>query len=174
MPKLPWFERRFSFDFPVETYPDLIERFRGTPARLEEKLRAIPAPILTRRERDGTWSIQENAGHLLDLEPLWSARLTDFLEGRPTLTAADLTNRATHDAGHNARPLADILAQFRAHRTAHAARLDELSESDFARAATHPRLGTPMRLIDAVTFVCCHDDYHLARMTELARTCSTR
>lgn len=169
MPKLPWFERKFSFDFPVETYPDIIERFRGTPARLEEKLRAIPPNILTRREREGSWSIQENAGHLLDLEPLWDSRLTDFLAGRPTLTAADLTNRATHEADHNARPIADILDAFRAERTRQAARLDELSEADFARTALHPRLQTPMRLIDAVTFVCCHDDYHLARMTELLR-----
>ena len=40
--KVPWFERRFNFDFPLGWYPDLIERLRGTPARLEEKLRTKP------------------------------------------------------------------------------------------------------------------------------------
>ena len=29
----PWFERKFDFGFPVEKYPDIIERLRGTPAR---------------------------------------------------------------------------------------------------------------------------------------------
>lgn len=169
MPKLPWFERKFSFDFPIAWAPDLIERFRGTPARLEERLRGVPAPVLTRREREGTWSIQENAGHLLDLEPLWSRRLGDFLEGREELSAADLTNRGTHEAGHNDRPLGEILAAFRSARMREVERLEALTEADFARTALHPRLKTPMRLIDAVTFVCCHDDYHLARMGELMR-----
>ena len=31
-----WFERKFEFSFPVELYPDLCMRLRGTPARLEE------------------------------------------------------------------------------------------------------------------------------------------
>ena len=33
-----WFERRFEFSFPVELYPNLCARLRGTPARLEEVL----------------------------------------------------------------------------------------------------------------------------------------
>ncbi len=30
-----WFDRKFEFNFPVELYPSLIMRLRGTPARLE-------------------------------------------------------------------------------------------------------------------------------------------
>ena len=69
--KLPWFQREFAFHFSVEKYPDILERLRGAPARVEEKIKAIPPGILTRRAGD-TWSIQENLGHLLDLEPLWA------------------------------------------------------------------------------------------------------
>jgi hypothetical protein len=52
--RVPWFERRFNFDFPVGWHPDLIEHLRGTPARLEERLRALSADVLTRRERATT------------------------------------------------------------------------------------------------------------------------
>ena len=33
---LKWTDRTFQFTFPVEVYPEMIERLRGTPARLEE------------------------------------------------------------------------------------------------------------------------------------------
>ena len=65
-----WFERKFKFDFRVELYPNLCLRLRGTPPRLEEFLRGLTPEQLT-RQPEGKWSIQENAGHLLDLEPLW-------------------------------------------------------------------------------------------------------
>jgi hypothetical protein len=40
----PWIERTFHFDYPTLKFWDLVERVRGTPARLEERLgRAIAA-----------------------------------------------------------------------------------------------------------------------------------
>src|SRR5262249_18070595 len=91
-----WFERKFDFTFPVEHYPNLCVRLRGTPARLKEMLRGVPGDVLVRRRGD-KWSPQEHAGHLLDLEPLWMARLEDFLRDGDTLTVADLSNRKTHE-----------------------------------------------------------------------------
>ena len=55
-----WFSRRFNFDVEPWAFPNLIERLRGTPARLEERLRGLDAATLTARI-DGKWSIQENA-----------------------------------------------------------------------------------------------------------------
>lgn len=168
--KLKWFDRRFSFDYPVEWHPDIVERFRSLPARLEDKVRRYqPRGILTRRDADDTWSIQENIGHLLDLEPLFDKRMEEFLAGKDPLSPADVTNRATHEANHNARPIDSILAELRTLRLNQAVALDRLHTSDFARISTHPRLKQKLRLVDAVYFVCCHDDYHLARMSELAR-----
>jgi hypothetical protein len=85
------------------------------------------------------------------------------------LTPADITNRATNEAGHDDRRIEDLLAAFRASRSRQAARLDGLAEADFARVAVHPRLKQPMRLVDAVCFVCLHDDYHLARIGQIVR-----
>src|SRR5882762_2212481 len=97
-----WFERKFEFNFSADLYPNLCIRLRGTPARLEEMLLDRPRDLLILR-RVEKWSLQEHAGHLLDLESLWSARLADFVEGKSQLSVADLQNRKTHEANHNAR-----------------------------------------------------------------------
>ena len=161
-----WFERKFEFSFPVELLPNLRARLRGTPARLEEALRGRSHEILIGRAQ-GKWSAQEHGGHLLDLEPLWLARMGDYVAASDQLTVADLTNRKTDKANHNARPLEQILTEFRARREELLKRLDELDASLFARAIPHPRLKTPMRLADHLYFVAEHDDHHLARIWEL-------
>jgi uncharacterized damage-inducible protein DinB len=162
-----WFERQFAFSFPAELLPNLCARLRGTPARLEEALRGRSHEILIAKPQE-MWSAQEHAGHLLDLEPLWLARVDDYVAATGQLTAADLQNRKTHEANHNARPLEQILAEFRAAREKLLKRVDELDASLFAsRAILHPRLKTPMRLVDHLYFVAEHDDHHLARIWEL-------
>lgn len=167
--KLPWPQRRFNFDFPVEIYPDIVERLRGLAPRIEAKVRGLSREVLTRREKEGTWSIQENIGHLLDLEPLGFTRLDEYLSGVATLSPADMGNQKTNEARHNDRPLTDLLTELRGERARFIARLDDLADGDFARTALHARLNTPMRLIDWLSFVAAHDDYHLARMTLLMR-----
>src|SRR5580700_10586172 len=108
-----WFERKFAFSFPVEVYPNLCARLRGTPARLEEALRGRSHKILIRKPQE-KWSAQEHAGHLLDLDALWLARVEDYVSGSEQLTVADLRNRKTDEADYNARPLKQILVGFRA------------------------------------------------------------
>jgi uncharacterized damage-inducible protein DinB len=161
-----WFERKFEFSFSLELLPNLRARLRGAPARLEETLRDRAHDILTAKPQ-GKWSAQEHAGHLLDLESLWLARLEDYAAARGELTPADLTNRKTDAANHNARPLENLLAEFRTARAILLTRVDELDPSLFARTLPHPRLKTPMRLVDHLYFVAEHDDHHLARIWEL-------
>jgi uncharacterized damage-inducible protein DinB len=161
-----WFERKFEFSFPAELYPNLCIRLRGTPARLEEMVRAYPRERLVQKP-DGKWSAQEHAGHLLDLEPLWMARVDDYLAGNAELTTADLSNRKTHEAAHNQRPLEDILTEFRNARLRLVDRVGELDPVLFTQAIPHPRLKKPLRLVDHLYFVAEHDDHHLARIWEL-------
>ena len=168
--QIKWADRRFQFTFPVGTYPELIERLRGTPARLAERLTAVPASYLVRRH-GRAWSMQEHAGHLADLdETLFLRRLDDYDQGVPTLRAADMTNAGTEAAQHNRRPLEDVLDRCRIVRRRLIARLDGLEAEAFARVAQHPRLQCPMRLVDMLFFHAEHDDYHLARITELRRS----
>ncbi|MHC4414942.1 MAG: DinB family protein [Planctomycetota bacterium] len=166
--RIPWTERTFSFDFPADLFAELIERLRGTPARIEEIARPLPAKVLTRRD-GAAWSIQENIGHLADLEPLFAGRLDDYRAGVEKLRPADMTNRKTHEANHNARPIEEVLLGFRTRRERHVARLESLAPNDFARSAIHPRLQIPMRVVDMMLFHAEHDDYHLARIRALIR-----
>jgi uncharacterized damage-inducible protein DinB len=161
-----WFERKFEFSFPVELHPNLLARLRGTPPRLEETLRGRSHEILVRKPEE-KWSAQEHAGHLLDLEPLWLARVNDYVSATEQLTPTDLKNRKTDEANHNARPPEQILTEFRAARQRLLQRVNELDASLFSRAIPHPRLKTPMRLVDHLYFVAEHDDHHLARIWEL-------
>jgi uncharacterized damage-inducible protein DinB len=161
-----WFQRTFDFSFPVELYPNLAVRLRGTPARLEEITRARSREILVRKETE-KWSAQEHAGHLLDLEPLWLKRVEDFVNGGTDLTATDLTNRKTDEANHNSRGLAEILSEFRSARLVLMARLETMDARLHASTMLHPRLKKPMRLVDHLYFVAEHDDHHLAQIWEL-------
>lgn len=164
----PWFQRRFPSDLPLERLPVILERLRGTPARVEEQTRGLDAAVLVRRD-GGTWSIQENVGHLLDLEALWHGRLEDFSSGAPVLRATDVANAATWRADHNATPLAALLAGFRRERARLVAAVERFEAPQLARTALHPRLQQPMRVVDLALFVAEHDDHHLARIQELRR-----
>ncbi|MFZ0315116.1 MAG: DinB family protein [Candidatus Korobacteraceae bacterium] len=161
-----WFERKFDFTFPVERYPNLCIRLRGTPPRLEEILGGVAHEMLLGKPGD-KWSAQEHAGHLLDLESLWLARVDDFLTDGDTLTVADLSNRKTHEANHNTRELTEILAEFRTARLRLVDRIAKFQPMHFARSRLHPRLKQPMRLVDHLYFVAEHDDHHLARIWEM-------
>ncbi|HWY43597.1 MAG TPA: DinB family protein [Candidatus Sulfotelmatobacter sp.] len=158
-----WFERKFDFSFSADIFPNLCVRLRGTPARLEEMLRGRSRDLLVVR-RSEKWSAQEHAGHLLDLEALWSARVDDFVEGKPQLSVADLQNRKTHEANHNARTIEELLAEFRNARISLVVKLDALEPALFERTLLHPRLKQPMRLVDHLYFVAEHDDHHIAKI----------
>jgi len=163
-----WFERKFVFDLPPSRFAGIVERLRGTPGRLEERTRALDPASLTRCDPQ-KWSIQEQVGHLLDLEPLWHRRAEQFFAGEVELVATDLANRNTHEADHNARALADLLDGFRNARARLLNLLDRADEATIVHTAHHPRLQQPMRLIDHALFVAEHDDHHLATITELRR-----
>lgn len=169
MERIKWTARRFEFTFPVETYPEVLERLRGTPARFADRLQGVPEGRLNRRPARG-WSPQEHAGHIADLdESLFLPRLEEYGAKVTTLRSADMSNQRTEEARHNARSLEDVLAHLRRARAAIVARIEALEPAAFAQVAYHPRLHTSMRLVDMMFFHAEHDDYHLASITELLR-----
>jgi uncharacterized damage-inducible protein DinB len=163
--KTRWFDRRFAPVAP-DLLPDLLERLRGTPARLEERVAAADRARLCARDGE-RWSAQENIGHLLDLEPLWRGRVDDFAARRDVLRPTDVENRATWAAEHNRAGLDALLLSFRGARGELVRALQALPGDLLARTARHPRLGTPMTPADLAFFVAEHDDHHLARIGEL-------
>lgn len=156
----PWVERTFSFDFSANLYLTILARFRGTPARLEDAVQGLTREFLIARP-ERRWSIQENAGHLLDEEELFHKRLDEFLAGADTLTPAPYLQR---ELTHNGRNIDDILREFRLSREEQVRRLIALRPEDFTRTAWHERLKQRIRLVDHVFFFAEHDDHHLARI----------
>ncbi len=168
MEKIEWFKRQFPPLRENGTLPGIIERLVGTPARLEEKVRKIGLEKLEAKP-GGKWSVKEELGHLIDLEPLWSGRIDDFVNSENELRPADLSNRKTHEADHNRRKIDDLLADFRKERKILVEKIVKLDDDLLQKTALHPRLKTPMKVIDLAYFVAEHDDHHLAQISSLLR-----
>jgi hypothetical protein len=166
MIQLEWTQRKFSFDFPLGVFPGIVERLRGTPARIADLVKGVPHAMLVRRLGD-RWSVNEHIGHLIDLDELDHQRLDEFLAGAAALSAADMSNERTSEAGYNDVVTATILEYLRARRTDLVERLESLTDEQVARTALHPRLQVPMRVVDWAYFVAEHDDHHVARIREL-------
>ena len=168
-----WLDRQFTFDLPLGWFPAVVERLRGTPARLEERIRGLSEETLTRSE-GGAFSIKEHIGHLAKVEQLWEIRHDEYLAGKDHLYPAFQGDPNAPKPDHNAVPIGSLLARFREVRQQFVSRLDALEPEDIGRTALHPRLNKPMRLIDSVYFAAEHDDHHLARIGELIRKCGPK
>ena len=168
MAKWSWTDRTFNFDFPPSKFPDLLKRVRGTPARVEDRIKGLSRDVLTRSDGKG-WSIQQNIGHLIDLGDMQFRRVGQILAGETTLIAADMTNKKTNEANHNEKDIAELLREFREERARFVTKLESVDESDWGKSAIHPRLNQPMRIVDIAYFDAEHDDYHMARIGELIR-----
>jgi uncharacterized damage-inducible protein DinB len=162
----PWFERKFNFDFPVGLYPILLERMRGTHARIEEMVDDVSDKKLS-KQVDGKWSVKDHIGHLSDLEELHMHRFREYMEGKETLSAADPLNQKTTGAKHYKKKLKRLMKNFRDSRKDFLQLLEKADDELISRKAIHPRLQEPMRLVDMIYFVCEHDDHHLAKMRSL-------
>ncbi len=165
---IKWIDRRFDFDFPVGVFPWILERLRGTPARVEELVRSLSPETLI-KQHYGKWSIQENVGHLIKVEELHDGRIDDFLAGKENLRPADMENKRTINADYNSMDMETILESLRTVRMNLVKRLEKMDDDIVGRASCHPRLDIPMRLVDMAYFAAEHDDYHLAVITYIAR-----
>jgi uncharacterized damage-inducible protein DinB len=170
MSQIRWFDRTFNFG-QQNIFPSIIERLWGSPILYEYKTLFIPESILNVQYM-GEWSILENIGHIIDLEPLWLGRLQDVLEEKEYLRDADLSNTKTHEANHNSRSLEDLIEEFHSNRANLMDQIQHLTEEQIFASAKHPRLDVPMRIMDLFLFVAEHDDHHLARISYLIKALS--
>jgi uncharacterized damage-inducible protein DinB len=166
--QIPWFERKFEFNFPIGYFPVILERLRGTMPRIEALIKNKTEENLTYK-KEGSWSVKEQIGHLHDLESLWFGRIEDFLSGQEFLRTTDLSNTKTHEANHNKKDVSDLLKQFSSARNKLVEKVKNIDEQTASLTAIHPTLQIPMRLIDSLFFVAEHDDHHLAKISELTQ-----
>jgi uncharacterized damage-inducible protein DinB len=166
MKQIKWFDRKFDFTNTETIFPSIIERLEGTALRLKHKITQISSDQLHLKFKN-KWSIKENIGHLIDLEPIWIGRLDDILKGKEYLRSADLENKKTDSANHNAKDINDLLSEFQKIREITLHKLESISEKDVFLYALHPRLKIPMRIMDLFYFVAEHDHHHLAQISLL-------
>jgi len=167
LPLTPWFERKFNFDFPATLFPVIFSRLEGSLFRLHSILANADDERCSYNENG--WSVKEHLGHLYDLEELWWKRLQDFQNGKEMLTAADLNNTRTKEAGHNEKTLEQLLQLFTVERQKILEASYNFNETTLLLTSVHPRLQQPMRLIDSLYFVAEHDDHHIAHISDLLR-----
>lgn len=168
--QIPWFERSFPTGADPRLAAEIVARVAGAPARFRDLASGLTDEQLRMRPSEG-WSIQENIAHIADLDRiLFIPRVKEFIAGKTTLLAADVTNSATNEATHNQREIADVLADLQRSRDEMVEMLDACPLDFFARTALHERLGVQMSLTDLCVFIAEHDDSHAARVRELRAT----
>jgi hypothetical protein len=168
-PLVPWTSRTFEHSLPPGLYPVVLERLRGTPARAAALLEEFRPPLRTWRP-DSSWSAHEHIGHLDDLHDLDMRRIQDFVSAAAVLSPADMTNRGTYEAGHNAISSARLVDRLRRRRGELIQKLEDLDDTVVTRTAIHPRLERSLSVLDWMFFVAEHDDHHLAKAREIMRT----
>jgi hypothetical protein len=168
MQRTKWTERKFYFDYPNGWLSNIMERLRGTAARLAEMTKSLSDGEAGYKP-DGEWSIKEHIGHLADLEELHEGRIDDFIAKKGTLRAADMSNAKTYEANHNEKTIQQLLQDFASKREQFVARLENLSDEIQGYKAHHPRLQVLMRPVDVAYFTAEHDDHHLADIRAILR-----
>ena len=163
----PWMERTFNFNFPVTHFPVIFSRLEGSLFRLQAILITADDEYCSRSA--GGWSVKEHIGHLYDLEDLWWKRLQDFLDRKEVLSAADMTNTKTTEAGHNQKTVEQLLQSFIIERQRMLETIYGFDKRTLTLESVHPRLQQSMRLIDSLFFVAEHDDHHIATISTLLR-----
>ena len=127
-----------------------------TPIRWENMAESLPAELLTRRPAAGEWSALECLQHILDTEPIFTARLKYFMAGQdfPAFdpdkegTPLSSTASAVQMAAHFTRIRKDGLAALAA-----------IGPDDLNRRARHAELG-PVALNEMAHEWAAHDLNH--------------
>lgn len=155
-----WFDRKFDFSFGMEMYGTLLARLQAAPNMFKQITSVLPAGVQVLKPGQ-KWSVKENIGHLILLEPLWQKRFEEIKKGSLGMSPADVSNRATDEMNFNKFSLQELTSSFTSQRAGTINFLNGVHQTDFSKRSIHPRLQQPMRIIDLMYFVAEHDWHHL-------------
>lgn len=164
-----WNEFEFNNGIDNAKLPLILERFTGTPARLEVKIRTMNPELLTSSEKSA-WSINQHVGHISLLEKVWKQRIKEITEDFEEFSGVVISDDEYIQANFNEQSIADIITALKIKRERLYYRILELTENDLNKSTIHPRLKVKMKIIDLLSFICDHDDYHLAEITKIYRS----
>jgi len=161
---MKWFDRQFTFGFPVTMLPFFLDRLEGTIYRLEARIKGVPEEILS-KQTDGKWSIKQNIGHLAEVDEISTKRIGEMAAGVPVLTPAVIQPRGDY----NAQPVAEVLHFFRNNRLKNLERYKAITLDELSKGSQHPRLKVHMTPVDLAWFDAEHDDHHLVTLHEILK-----
>jgi hypothetical protein len=165
MKRTQWFERQFTFGYPIGMLPFFLERLDGSITRLEKKVSGVSETILSEK-LDGKWSVKQNIGHLGEVAEISIKRMDEMQRGISPMSPAVFEPRQDY----NAQPVADVFAYFQSVRQGNLQKYKTLNEHDLEKKSLHPRLKIEMNAIDLALFEAEHDDHHIVRINEILQT----
>ena len=146
----------------INLVPDghVVERLAGQIDETAAYLVGFTREDALRREAPGEWCAVEIVGHLVDTERVFGYRALRIARADPVMwTAVEFPDYAAA-ANYQARPLGEVVAEFRAVRAAFVAFLRGLDGAAWQRRAPE---GWTMRSVRAVAYAMAgHELHHLA------------
>lgn len=147
---------------------DTIAVLARTPAVLNATLRFLPDTWIRNNEGDGTWTVYDVVGHLIQGERTdWMPRTRIILQFGET-RAFEPFDREAQKRLNQDRPLADLIDEFAHLRAENLEALKglKLTEQQLALKGRHPKLGT-VTLSNLLATWAVHDLTHLHQMSRV-------
>jgi hypothetical protein len=162
----PWAERQLSFGKGLEELPVMLERVKGTTARLRNLTSHVPRERLLLRPY-GQWSVVDHIGHLIYLQDRSEEHVDDFVSRRNELCQIDLSDQASILDLHRRQELGDLIEEFRLKRDYFVRRIQDMDPGALRHQALNRCRGVRMTIVDTILYVAEHDDHHLASMRNI-------
>ncbi len=169
MQRTKWVDREFNLGIPEGWLPNILTRLSGVTIRLKNVSSNQSDEFLS-KQLNGSWSIKEHIGHLVDLEDLHIGRVIDFVNRKETLRPADMSNKQTYSANHNKKSITKLIDEFASKRNILVLSLNNLDDKTQRYSSMHPRLKVPMKSVDMAFFTAEHDEHHISSMYEILET----
>jgi hypothetical protein len=143
---------------------DILETLAQQGEETTRLLSGLSAEQAEHRYAPGKWSIKEVLGHIIDGERVFTHRALRFGRGDPTALPSFDENTYVPAGEFGHRPLADLIAEFRATRAATLALLCGLPESAMTRGGEASGAHVTVRGLAWIT--AGHERHHVKILRE--------
>ncbi len=143
-----------------------LQRLRDTPKEVKRLLDGLSEDVLSKKPKDGGWSMREVVSHLRDAQGVLSARLQLLLEEEnPRLTSQAVFEWVTREEAQSPTTQ-EIFDTYGASRQETVARLESIPLKDWWRTGQHEEFG-PITLRQQVSYFAAHESTHLPQIESL-------
>jgi uncharacterized damage-inducible protein DinB len=150
--------------FIVEKFRAHIATITAFPARLTALVTPLTDAQLHFRPDEKEWSVLENIGHLIEIDPLYVNRIDRILsEERPVFAPFD-PDAGVRAADYQHQNVSDLLATYVAQRQATIDGLSTIELDELTRVGIHAKFGE-VSVARLVELLAGHDEIHYTQIT---------